>query len=41
MNRCIIKLTVCKLGGGEGYNFTYKLTRNIINKHNYSKILAN
>ena len=39
MNRCTIKLTVCKLGGG--YNFTYKLTKNIINKYNYSKILGN
>ena len=39
MNRCKIKLTVCKLGGG--YNLTYKLTKNIINKYNYSKILGN
>ena len=39
MNRCIIKLTVCKLGGG-GY-FTYKLTKNIISKYNYSRLLGN
>ncbi len=39
MNRCITKLIVCKLGGG-GY-FTYKLTKNIINKYNYSRLLGN
>ena len=40
MNRCKIKLTVCKLGGG-GHNFTYKLTKNIINKYNCSRLLGN
>ena len=40
MNRCIIKLTVCKLGGGWVY-FTYKLIKNIINKLNYSRLLGN
>ena len=39
MNKCLIKLTVCKLGGGG--NFTYLLTNNNINKYNYSKILGN
>ena len=39
MNRCKIKLTVCKLGGG--YNFTYQLKKNIINKYNYSRLLGN
>ena len=39
MNRCKIKLTVCKLGGG--VYFTYKLTKNIINKYNYSRLLGN
>ena len=39
MNKYLIKLTVCKLGGG--YNFTYLLTNNNINKYNYSKVLGN
>ena len=39
MNRCKINLTVCILGGG--YNLTYKLTKNIVNKLNYSKTLGN
>ena len=39
MNRCKIKLTVCKLGGGG--NLTYKLTNNIVNKYNYSRLLGN
>ena len=39
MNRCKIKLTICKLGGG--VYFTYKLTKNIINKYNYSRLLGN
>ena len=39
MNRCKTKLTVCKLGGG--HDFTYKLTNNIVNKLNYSRLLGN
>ena len=39
MNRCKIKLTVCKLGGG--VYFTYKLKKNTINKYNYSRLLGN
>ena len=39
MNRYLTKLTVCELGGG--YKLTYLLTKNNINKYNYSKVLGN
>ena len=39
MDIYLTKLTVCKLRGG--YNFTYLLTKNSINKYNYSKVLGN
>ena len=40
MDKYLTKLTVCKLGG-EGYKLTYLLTKNNINKYNYSKVLGN